>query len=226
VEDWAEIRRLHRAEGCRLGRSPSSFGWAGTRCAGRWAPMGRRSTSGRRGLGCRRVGAADPGATQGVPADAGDGDRGADRLDPGSDHAQGAGAGAAAGVRPTGPASRTTYLPGELAQCDLWFPPTDVPLGAGTPAEHSSSGRRAQAGPRLGGGGGRLTGATVASMRDGHEAAHEDRSEAVPERRALCRSAVPAFVRVERRPSVAASVGGHRSSSPEHRLHGGASVAA
>jgi transposase len=29
------------------------------------------------------------------------------------------------------PASRTEYLPGELAQCDLWFPPADVPLGAG-----------------------------------------------------------------------------------------------
>jgi transposase len=29
------------------------------------------------------------------------------------------------------PASRTTYLPGGVAQCDLWFPPADVPLGAG-----------------------------------------------------------------------------------------------
>lgn len=33
--------------------------------------------------------------------------------------------------RPTDPASRTTYLPGELAQCDLWFPAVDIPLGAG-----------------------------------------------------------------------------------------------
>jgi len=32
---------------------------------------------------------------------------------------------------PPDPASRTAYLPGELAQCDLWFPPADVPLGAG-----------------------------------------------------------------------------------------------
>jgi transposase len=32
---------------------------------------------------------------------------------------------------PADPVSRTTYLPGELAQCDLWFPPVDVPLGAG-----------------------------------------------------------------------------------------------
>ncbi|WP_112248793.1 IS21 family transposase [Kribbella monticola] len=33
--------------------------------------------------------------------------------------------------RPVDPASRTEYLPGELAQCDLWFPPVDVPLGFG-----------------------------------------------------------------------------------------------
>jgi transposase len=29
------------------------------------------------------------------------------------------------------PAQRTEYLPGELVQCDLWFPPADVPLGFG-----------------------------------------------------------------------------------------------
>jgi transposase len=32
---------------------------------------------------------------------------------------------------PADPSSRTEYRPGELAQCDLWFPPTPVPLGAG-----------------------------------------------------------------------------------------------
>lgn len=32
---------------------------------------------------------------------------------------------------PPDPASRTEYRPGELAQCDLWFPPVDIPLGAG-----------------------------------------------------------------------------------------------
>jgi transposase len=32
---------------------------------------------------------------------------------------------------PPDPASRTDYEPGELAQCDLWFPPADVPLGFG-----------------------------------------------------------------------------------------------
>jgi transposase len=33
--------------------------------------------------------------------------------------------------KPVDPVSRTQYLPGELAQCDLWFPPVGVPLGAG-----------------------------------------------------------------------------------------------
>ncbi len=33
--------------------------------------------------------------------------------------------------QPVDPASRTEYQPGELAQCDLWFPPVDVPLGFG-----------------------------------------------------------------------------------------------
>ena len=32
---------------------------------------------------------------------------------------------------PADPASRTSYDPGELAQCDLWFPPADIPLGFG-----------------------------------------------------------------------------------------------
>ena len=36
-----------------------------------------------------------------------------------------------AGRRVPDPAQRTEYLPGELAQCDLWFPPADVPLGFG-----------------------------------------------------------------------------------------------
>ncbi len=32
---------------------------------------------------------------------------------------------------PPDPAQRTDYRPGELAQCDLWFPPAPVPLGFG-----------------------------------------------------------------------------------------------
>jgi transposase len=32
---------------------------------------------------------------------------------------------------PPDPCGRTTYLPGELAQWDLWFPPVNIPLGFG-----------------------------------------------------------------------------------------------
>ncbi|MEV5646434.1 IS21 family transposase [Streptomyces flaveolus] len=32
---------------------------------------------------------------------------------------------------PVDPVSRTTYRPGELAQCDLWFPDAQIPLGYG-----------------------------------------------------------------------------------------------
>lgn len=32
---------------------------------------------------------------------------------------------------PPDPASRTTYQPGARMQCDLWFPPVDIPLGHG-----------------------------------------------------------------------------------------------
>ena len=39
------------------------------------------------------------------------------------------------GLRPAGlppdPESRTAYEPGEVAQCDFWFPPVTVPLGFG-----------------------------------------------------------------------------------------------
>ena len=33
--------------------------------------------------------------------------------------------------RPVDPASRTRYEPGQRAQCDLWFPPAKIPVGAG-----------------------------------------------------------------------------------------------
>jgi transposase len=32
---------------------------------------------------------------------------------------------------PPDPASRTTYLVGEIAQCDFWFPPIELPVGFG-----------------------------------------------------------------------------------------------
>jgi transposase len=32
---------------------------------------------------------------------------------------------------PPDPASRTTYLAGDIAQCDFWFPPIRLPVGFG-----------------------------------------------------------------------------------------------
>lgn len=32
---------------------------------------------------------------------------------------------------PPDPASRTSYAAGEIAQCDFWFPPVDLPVGFG-----------------------------------------------------------------------------------------------
>jgi len=32
---------------------------------------------------------------------------------------------------PPDPASRTSYVAGEIAQCDLWFPPAELPVGFG-----------------------------------------------------------------------------------------------
>ena len=35
------------------------------------------------------------------------------------------------GYLPPDPAGRTTYVAGEIAQCDLWFPPIELPVGFG-----------------------------------------------------------------------------------------------
>jgi hypothetical protein len=32
---------------------------------------------------------------------------------------------------PPDPASRTSYVAGEICQCDLWFPPIELPAGFG-----------------------------------------------------------------------------------------------
>jgi transposase len=39
---------------------------------------------------------------------------------------------------PPDPASRTIYEAGDIAQCDLWFPPTTVPVGYGQTAPRCS----------------------------------------------------------------------------------------
>ncbi|MEP7021659.1 MAG: IS21 family transposase [Pseudonocardiales bacterium] len=132
VEDWAEIRRLHRAEGMPI------------------KAIVRRTGVSRNAV--RRALAADRPPRYARPA------RGslADAVEPqvrellqswptmpatviaeriGWSHSLTVLKDRVRVLRPLfvppDPASRTTYSPGELAQCDLWFPPVDVPLGAG-----------------------------------------------------------------------------------------------
>ena len=132
MEDWAEIRRLHRAEGmaikaiCReLKISRNAVRRA---LASSCAPQYRRPARG------SRVDAVEPAirellqATPTMPATVI-----AERV------------GWEYGLtvlkdrvrelrpyyRPPDPSSRTEYDPGHRVQCDLWFPPALVPLGAG-----------------------------------------------------------------------------------------------
>ncbi|MHA6779638.1 IS21 family transposase [Pseudonocardia saturnea] len=132
VEDWAEIRRLHRAEGMPIKAIVRRLG------------VGRNTV--------RRALAADDPPRYERPA------RGSivDAVEPqirellglwptmpatviaeriGWDHSLTVLKDRVRGLRPLfvppDPASRTEYRPGELAQCDLWFPPVDVPLGFG-----------------------------------------------------------------------------------------------
>ena len=81
VEDWAEIRRLHRAEGMPIKAIARRLGVA--RNTVRRALAGDRAAAvraGGEGLDRGRGRAADPGAVGRGPDDADDGDRGADRL--------------------------------------------------------------------------------------------------------------------------------------------------
>ncbi|MBD2895669.1 hypothetical protein amrb99_46080 [Actinomadura sp. RB99] len=132
MEDWAEIRRLHRSEGVpikaiarRLGISKNTVKRA---LAADEPPKYRRAGKG------SIVDAAEPAIREllaqfwDMPATVITERIGWERsmtvlkdrvrlLRP--------------LYKPADPASRTAYQPGELAQCDLWFPPVKVPVGAG-----------------------------------------------------------------------------------------------
>jgi transposase len=132
VEDWAEIRRLHRAEGMPV------------RAIARRLALGRNTV--------RRALAAEGPPKYQRPLKGSIADAAEPRIRellaqwpemPATVIAERIGWDRSLTVLkvrvrelrprfvPPDPASRTEYLPGELAQCDLWFPPADVPLGAG-----------------------------------------------------------------------------------------------
>jgi transposase len=132
VEDWAEIRRLHRAEGLsaravarQLGISRNTVLRA---LASDRPPQYRRAPRG------SAVDAVEPAirellkATPRMPAtviaERIGWERGITVLKERVRELRPA-------YLPADPVSRTTYQPGELAQCDLWFPPVDIPLGYG-----------------------------------------------------------------------------------------------
>jgi hypothetical protein len=104
VEDWAEIRRLRRAEGMAISEIARVLGIARNTVKAALAsdgppqyPAGSGRVSGR----CVR--AAVPGVAEVLSVDAGDGDRGADRVAVFDPDAEQAGRGAAAGIPAAGP---------------------------------------------------------------------------------------------------------------------------
>jgi transposase len=129
VEDWAEIRRLHRAEGLPIKAIVRQLGIGrNTVLAAGAPPQYRRPAKG------SIVDAVEPQIRQllaqcpTMPATVI-----AERI--GWTRSMTVLKDRVRELRPLfippDPASRTDYQPGELAQCDLWFPPVDVPLGSG-----------------------------------------------------------------------------------------------
>jgi len=132
VEDWAEIRRLHRAEGMSIKALARRFGLSRNtiRAALRSSEPPRYE---RRSMpsavdaverDIRRLLHDTPDMPATVIAERVDWQRGLTIL--------------RERVRelrplflPPDPAGRTVYRPGELAQWDLWFPAVDIPIGFG-----------------------------------------------------------------------------------------------
>ncbi|MEU6261877.1 IS21 family transposase [Saccharopolyspora shandongensis] len=132
VEDWAEIRRLHRAEGMsikaitrRLGISRNTVRKAlASHAPPRYVRAGKGSIVDAVEPQIRALLAEFPEMPTSVIMERVGWARGktvffdrVNQLRP--------------LYRPPDPASRTEYESGELAQCDLWFPPVDIPLGFG-----------------------------------------------------------------------------------------------
>lgn len=132
VEDWAEIRRLHRAENMPIKAIARVMGCSkntvrtALRAAG--PPVYQRGPKG------SMVDAVEPRirellqAWPTMPATVV-----AERI--GWEHSIRVLRTRVSELRPVylppDPASRTSYVPGEIAQCDFWFPDIEVPVGHG-----------------------------------------------------------------------------------------------
>ena len=132
VEDWAEIRRLHRAEGlpirqiARLMKVSRNTVRAALRSDGppRYVREPKGSVADEFEPRIRELLVAYPSIPASVIGD---------RIGwPYSDRTLRT---RVAELRPAylppDPASRTSYAAGELAQCDFWFPDVQVPVGSG-----------------------------------------------------------------------------------------------
>ena len=132
VEDWAEIRRLHRAEQMSISEVARVVGCSRNTVRAALAsdapPKYERKPVG------SIVDAVEPRirellrAYPRMPSTVI-----AERI--GWAHSIRVLSGRVAELRPAylppDPASRTSYAPGEIAQCDLWFPPITLPVGYG-----------------------------------------------------------------------------------------------
>ena len=132
VEDWAEIRRLHRAEGMPVKAIARVLGISRNTVRAAIASDGPPKYE-RKAAGSivdavepriRELLAAYPQMPATVIAERIGWDRGLTVL---KDRVR--------ELRlvylPPDPASRTSYVAGEIAQCDLWFPPVELPVGFG-----------------------------------------------------------------------------------------------
>jgi transposase len=138
VEDWAEIRRLHRAEGLPikviarlLGVSRNTVRSAiATDAAPKYVRRPARSVVDEVEPRIRELLQVYPTMPATVIAERIGWARGLTVLKE-----------RIAELRPVylppDPASRTSYAAGEIAQCDFWFPPIEVPVGFGQ-ARHST----------------------------------------------------------------------------------------
>jgi transposase len=132
VEDWAEIRRLHRAEKMpikviarvmKVSRNTVRAAIASDRPPKYQRPL-KGSVVDAVEPRIRELLAAYPAMPATVIAERIGWERGLTVLKDRVRELRPA-------YRPPDPARRTAYEPGELAQCDFWFPPVTVPAGCG-----------------------------------------------------------------------------------------------